>query len=173
MPHQLYGRWRAAWGGVIVAAALFMITIAPRGDAATVTTDAQLVRNYHLSMDKLQRYAAAAAALRAACETDPLLTAPEQRKADDHAAPKTMPATIAKVGTMHWYHAYFEPRGLTPTDVVVMPLTLSTIGMLLDYKVDVSQDKDVSPEQVRFYKQHRAQIEKLDLTAMCRKKADR
>jgi hypothetical protein len=57
--------------------------------------------------------------------------------------------------------AFFTSRGLTPDDVVTLPLVMFGAGVAAEYGLNDDLKDFVSPEQVAFMKANKATLEKM------------
>jgi hypothetical protein len=140
--------------GAALAAALVLSTpVLAKGDDISPADLAQL-KSYTLSMDKIN---AMQAAMDEAKKSGMDKT---MQKTGDNA--NSLAQMEANVKAMPGAAALFAKHGLTPHDVVVMPLALMDAGMCVAYPSAAPKLTDrVSPAQIAFYKQHQADLKKV------------
>lgn len=144
------------FSGTALAAALVLSvsTVAvAKGDDMSAA-DLSALKNYSLSMDKINAMQAAMDDAKKAGKESQMHSVGDDSKslADMEAKVKTMPGAMA----------IFAKHGLSAHDVVVMPFALMDAGMCVAYPSAAPKLADrVSPAQIAFYKAHRADLKKV------------
>jgi len=142
---------RAAVAAVLVTS-LSVPASARGGDMSPA--DLNALKGYSLSMDKI-------AAMQAAMDEAQKSGMAEKMHGTGGDA-KTLAEMEARFKSMPAAMAIFARHGLTAHDAVVMPFALMDAGMCVIYPSAAAKLADrVSPGQVAFYKQHKAELDKM------------
>jgi hypothetical protein len=140
--------------GVALAASVVLSTAALAKGGDISPADLAQLKSYTLSMDKIN---AMQAAMDEAKKTG---MDKKMNGVGDNA--QSLAQMEANVKAMPGAMALFAKHGLTPHDVVAMPLALLDAGMCVAYPAAAPKLSDrVSPAQIAFYKQHQAELKKL------------
>lgn len=149
----------ALWLRGLCALVVLLGVSATRADGLS-GADAQALRGYSLSADKIHRYGVASKTWTQAQKTDPQVRAEAQNKGE---AQTSLADLRAKMTRRPQTFSYFKAQGLSQDDVILIPLTCmyaSVAAMFRDpHKVPADITEAVSPAQVRFVRQHRAEIQ--------------
>ncbi|MBV9990191.1 MAG: hypothetical protein JOZ72_02775 [Alphaproteobacteria bacterium] len=116
--------------------------------------DLAALKSYSLSMDKVT-------AMQAAMDDAHKMPGMDKQMhgAEDS---KSIAEMEARMSAMPGAMALFKKHGLTAHDVVVMPFALMDAGMCVLYPSAAPKLADrVSPAQIAFYKQHKAELDKV------------
>ena len=137
-----------------LAAALALASPALAAKDDMSPADLAALKGYTLSMDKINAMQAAMD------EARKMGKAKQLQGTGDNA--KTLADMEAKVQAVPGAMALFSKHGLSAHDVVIMPFALMDAGMCVLYPSAAPKLADrVSPAQIAFYKQHKAEIEKM------------
>ncbi|HEY5338908.1 MAG TPA: hypothetical protein VIJ85_11940 [Rhizomicrobium sp.] len=132
-----------------VIAALSIAVPAMAGDISPA--DKKALASYTLTMPKIKAYDAAITALRAAEAKDPSLKADYNAASAEHT--NSMNDEFAKMDHHPRVFAFFAKNGLTKQDVILIPLTLMSACMVVQYPSAAPGLADqTSPSQVAFCK---------------------
>lgn len=122
--------------------------------------DAETLRNYELSMDKVRAYDAATRAFNAAANSDRRLQA--EARAIFSAPQQSLANQAANFGRQPLILAYYSRQGLAALDAVVLPIVLSNACMADLYPRAAARNANVtSPGQIAFCRTHLREIEAL------------
>ncbi len=136
----------------IAAALVFASPALAKNDLSPA--DLAALKGYTLSMDKVNAMQAAMD------EAKKSGKAAQLHSTGDNA--KTIAEMEARLNAMPGAAAIFAKHGLTAHDVVVMPFALMDAGMCVLYPAAAPKLADrVSPAQIAFYKQHKAELDKV------------
>jgi hypothetical protein len=144
------------FAGAALAAALVLSasTVAfAKGDDLS-PADLNALKSYSLSMDKIKAMQAAMDDAQKAGMGQKVHSVGDDSKslADMEAKMKATPGAMA----------IFSKHSLTAHDAVVMPFALMDAGMCVLYPSAAPKLADrVSPAQIAFYKQHKAELDKM------------
>ena len=133
---------------------LFGLVAVPLAPAAAADADEIAVRNYVLSLDKVNRYIAATEALAKAVESDPALAAEQE------AAEQEPGDTIAELRATVVRHpkllAFFRQQGLSVDDAILLPFAIVNAMIVAETGIAIAE---VNPAHVAFVKQNKALLE--------------
>lgn len=152
----LWGKSMRLLSGAAFAAALILSasTAALAKGSDISPADLSQLKSYTLSMDKINGMQAAMDDAKKSGLAD------KMKSAGDNA--QSLAQMEANIKAMPGPMAIFARHGLSAHDAVVMPLALMDAGMCVAYPSAAPKLADrVSPAQVAFYKQHKAEIEKM------------
>jgi len=139
-----------------VAALLSSTALAAHLDAASEQT----MKAYVLTLPKVKAYDAATQALMAAEAKDPTLHKEAEAAASQHT--KTMADEFAKLTHHPKVLAFFQKQGLSAQDATLIPLTLMSACMVVQYPAAAKSLSDqTSPGQVAFCKQNMSSLKTL------------
>jgi hypothetical protein len=152
-----------------IAAGLLILTLSIAASAqkqnatsAAEQADEAAIRDYVLTMPKLQAYAAASRDFGGA-RKDPGLEAEAKRLEDNEKASILEKIKLVETSCPH-ISAWIKQHGMTPRDFFLTPMTLMTVGIAEMAKQQGGNPPDfISPANLQFYKQHKTEIEKLDI----------
>lgn len=124
------------------------------------TPDEQAIHQYVLTVDKAEKYAAFMKKIQTA-SADPGVAAEMQKIRDVNAYNVEKADMMAKSPKLS---ALFSGSGITPRDFVLLPLTIMSAAVVAQYPQQGSTKMSyVTPQQVQFYKDHKADLEKWGL----------
>ncbi len=117
--------------------------------------DLNALKSYTLSMDKVKAMEAA---------MNDVNKVPALKNSKGAASDsKSLAEMEAKINAMPQAMAIYRKHGLSAHDAVVMPFALMDAGMVVAYPSAAASLGDrVSPAQVAFYKQHQAELKKIN-----------
>ena len=116
--------------------------------------DLNALKSYSLSMDKINGMQAAM--------DDARKSGMDKNMTSSSGDAKSIAEMEARIKAMPGAMAIFSKHGLTAHDVVVMPFALMDAGMCVIYPSAAPKLADrVSPAQIAFYKQHKAELDKM------------
>jgi len=153
------------------AAALLAVTAAAWAQGGSGGTsgggltpaETQALHNYVLSMDKLQKYAAASDELKKTVRTDTALAAEIKQMSDEPE--ETLADLRARITRHPTVLAYFTRQGLSTDDVLLLPMTLMGASLATSIKDPAKYPPSINPEQVKFVAAHKEEIDKLHLVS--------
>jgi len=117
--------------------------------------DLNALKSYSLSMDKIK-------AMQAAMDEASKMPVMEKQMHGVGDDAKSIAEMEAKLNAMPQAAALYKKHGLSAHDAVVMPFALMDAGMCVLYPSAAPKLADrVSPAQVAFYKQHKAELDKM------------
>jgi hypothetical protein len=123
--------------------------------------DEAAIHDYMLSMDKINSYAAVGKKLQSAARTDPVMAA-EMKKVEDANVPNVEKATLIEKSPNT--AAFLKANGMTARDFVLIPMTVVTAGIALSAQDAKGKPPAfVNPANLQFVRDHRSELEKLDL----------
>ena len=135
-----------------------------KATSAAEQADETAIRDYVLTMPKVQAYAAASKEM-AAARKDPALAAEAKRLEADDKASMLEKVRMIETSCPH-IDAWIRQHGMTPREFLLTPMTLMTVGFAELAKQQGGKVPDfISPANLQFYEQHKAEIEKLDIKA--------
>lgn len=135
-------------------AALMLTMGAPALAAGIAPADAKALRDYSLSMDKIKAMQGAMDDMKQLEKSDPAYA---RMKDDDDA--KTLSEAMARFNADPKLVAVLRKHGLSPADVVLMPLVIMSAGVAVEYHGSAAKLSDqTSPAQIAFFKQHEKEI---------------
>ena len=129
----------------------------------SVTADEQAIHDYVLTMPKLQAYAAATHQMQSA-KNDPALMAEASQLQDD----KQSLLDKAKIIETRCpqMNAWLKAHGMTAREFLLTPMTLMAVGLAEVAKQQGGKPPAfISEANLKFYEDHKAEIEKLDIQA--------
>src|ERR1700742_12214 len=140
--------------GAALAATLVLSTAALAAGNDVSPADLAQLKSYTLSMDKIVAMQAAMDDAKKSGMND------KMKNIGDNA--QSLAQMEANVKAMPGAMAIFARHGLSPHDVVAMPLALMDAGMCVAYPSVAPKLADrVSPVQIAFYQQHQAELKKM------------
>jgi hypothetical protein len=139
---------------IILAAGLVAACTMPAFAASDIDpASKKIMHDYTLSLAKVKAYDAAASSLKAAEKIDPGLRADADAAAAEQT--NTMNEEFAKLTHHPRVFAFFAKQGLSKEDVILVPLTLMSACMVVQYPSAAKSLSDqTSPAQVAFCKQN-------------------
>ena len=143
------------------AAVVLCLALASTGPAlASSDLDAaskKTLHDYTLTLAKIKAYDAANGALTAAEKSDPGLKADAEAAASEHT--NSMAGEFAKLTHHPRVFAFFAKQGLSKEDAVLIPLTLMSACMVVQYPSAAKTLADqTSGAQIAFCKQNMAAL---------------
>ena len=137
------------------AAALALASPALAKGSDMSPADLAALKNYALSMDKIN-------AMQAAMDDAKKMPAMDKQMHGVGDDAKSIAEMEAKLNAMPAAVALYKKHGLSAHDAVVMPFALMDAGMCVAYPSAAPKLADrVSPSQIAFYKQHQAELKKV------------
>jgi hypothetical protein len=136
---------------VLALAPMVLAPAAASAQSALSGADAATQRGYVMTLDLVQRYAAATKALKAAETKDPSL------KAEDETPADSPQAGIAKLKAHPRLYAPYKAQGFSERDAVLLGVAIIEASFAANEK-DLSAFPNVSPTQAAFMKTHDAQL---------------
>jgi hypothetical protein len=133
--------------------------------AMAQNADDQAIRQYPLTMDKVVHYDAAARALEAAMNKDPVLKADRQKMGREFA--RTPRALEGRLDRHPRVLAFFRHEGLTRDDAALIPLVLGN-ACLAGTQPQFAKALVYSDAQVQFCKDNQVVLQKLRIFAPVR-----
>jgi hypothetical protein len=144
--------------------ALFMASslgAAPARDAGKPNPDEPAIHDYVLTMDNVRRYAELAKKMRTVKDTDPALVA-EMKKIGDTSAYNVEKAAMMERSPK--VAAFLKSNAITAREFVLIPMTVLTASLAMAAEdMKGKPPAFVNPVNIRFVRDHRAEIEKLNL----------
>ena len=143
-------------GAALAAALVLSVSAAAfaKGDDMS-PADLNALKSYSLSMDKVK-------AMQAAMDEAKGNAAMQKSMKSVGDDSKSIAEMEAKLNAMSQAIALYKKHGLSAHDVVVMPFALMDAGMCALYPSAAPKLADrVSPAQIAFYKQHKAELDKM------------
>lgn len=143
-------------GAALAAALVLSVSAAAfaKGDDMS-PADLNALKSYSLSMDKVK-------AMQAAMDEAKGNAAMQKSMKSVGDDSKSIAEMEAKLNAMSQAVALYKKHGLSAHDVVVMPFALMDAGMCVAYPSAAPKLGDrVSPAQIAFYKQHKAELDKM------------
>ena len=123
--------------------------------------DEPAIHDYVLTMDKIKKYAEASKRLEAAAKSDPAM-AVEMKKIEDADVYSVDKAAMMEKSPH--VAAALKSNNITARDFVLTPMTAFTaaIGIAAE---DAKKEPPafINPENIKFMREHKAELEKLDL----------
>jgi hypothetical protein len=144
---------------VAIAFASSGSTVQPRKSPAGPTPDEKAIHDYVLTVDKAEKYAAFMKKIQTG-GADPAVAAEMQKIRDVNAynvEKADMMARSPKLASL------FTGSGITPRDFVLLPLTIMSARVVAQNPQSSAKMPYVTPQQVQFYKDHQADLEKWGL----------
>lgn len=137
---------------IVATLALTGPAFAAGGDLSPA--DLNALKSYTLSMDKINGMQAAM--------DEAKKSGMENKMHNVGDSAKSLAEMEAKVKAIPGAMAIFAKHGLSAHDIVVMPFALMDASMCVQYPTAAPKLADrVSPAQIAFYKQHKAEIDKM------------
>lgn len=148
---------------VLVLALSLLGSALGQKDSPAEKADEAAIHDYILSVGRLQVYAAAAQDFRSA-KKDPALVN-ESQKLESANVSLLEKARLVETSAPHM-NAWIKQHGMTAREFVLLPMTLITTGLA---EVAIQQGGKppafVNPANLKFYEEHKADIDKLNLQA--------
>lgn len=141
-------------GAALAALVLSAPAALSKGDDMS-PADLNALKSYSLSMDKVK-------AMQAAMDEASKVPVMEKQMRGVGDDAKSIAEMEAKLSALPQAVALYKKHGLSAHDAVVMPLALMDAGMCVLYPSAAPKLADrVSSAQVIFYKQHKAELDKM------------
>lgn len=145
---------------VAIALASSGSPVQPQKSSTGPTPDEKAIHDYVLTVDKAEKYAAFMKKFQTAAP-DPAVAAEMQKIRDVNAYNVEKADMMAKSPKLA---ALFAGSGITPRDFVLLPLTIMSAAAVAQYPERAATRMPyVTPNQVQFYKDHKADLEKWGL----------
>ena len=149
------------FAGFLAVAFMLSLFAASPGHAAA-NPDAAVMKAYTLSMDKLNRFAAAVTEAEKAIEADPELQA--EREAMDMEPSGTLADNRARYIKHPKLFAFFQRQGLSMDDVVVAPAAAGNALAAISQPDQAAYADFVSPANLQFARQNQAALHQFFMT---------
>ena len=146
---------------IVVAAACLSPAQSTKLAAKGPNPDEPAIHDFILTMDKVNKYAALSKKLQAAAGSDPVMAA-EMKKVEDTDVYLMEKAALMEKSPHT--AAFLKANGMTAREFVLIPMTVITAGM-----ANATQDLKgkppafVNPANMQFARDHKADLEKLEL----------
>jgi hypothetical protein len=160
--------WKSVSRGLIVlaiTAAAVDVRAQTKSTASAVSADEKEVYSFVLTMDSIQKLAAAQRDLEMLAKSDPEVA--KKAEADD-SENKTLDQMVRRIDSIPQVVAVLRKDGLTPREYAVSTMTLVQTGMVVGLKRNGTYKeyppemlKLVSPANIAFMEQHYADIAKI------------
>jgi hypothetical protein len=143
----------------LACAVLFVVASgAAQAGSDLSAADYKALHDYTLSMDKIRAMQAAMDELKQMMKSDPSLN----KLNDETDDSKNLAELEAKLNSVPKLAAVYRKHGLTAADAVLMPLTLMSASVALQYpSAAVKLSAQTSPAQIAFVKAHGAELKKM------------
>jgi hypothetical protein len=143
-------------------AALVLAAPAPKAhDAGKPSPDEPAIHDFVLTLDNVHKYAEVAKHAQAAAATDKALAAEMKTIGETDAYNVEKAALMEKSPHVA---AFLKSHGMTAREFVLIPMTLLTAGLAMAAEdMKGKPPAFVNPVNVKFVREHRAEIEKLHL----------
>lgn len=158
-------RWSSVMG-ILTCAVLFFPQSAMQAQTAKHSAnppnpDEAAIHDYILTMDKVRNYAAVGKKLQVAASADPVMAA-EMKKVEDTDVPNVEKAALIEKSPHT--AAFLKANGMIARDFVLIPMTVITAGIALSGQDGKGKPPAfVNPANIQFVREHRGELEKLDL----------
>jgi hypothetical protein len=145
---------------VAIALASSGSTVQPQKSPAGPTPDEKAIHDYVLTVDKVEKYASFMKRIQTG-GADPAVAAEMQKIRDMNVYNVEKADMMAKSPKLA---SLFTGSGITPRDFVLLPLTIMSAAVVAQYpEQGATKMAYVTPQQVQFYKDHKADLEKWGL----------
>jgi len=135
-----------------------------KAESPAELADEAAIRDYVLTMPKIEAYAAAQKEYEAGAK-DPALAAEGKRLEADEKASMLEKVKMIETSCPHM-NAWILQHGMTPREFLLTPMTLMTVGIADYAKQKGGKVPDfISAANLQFYEQHKADIQKLGLSS--------
>lgn len=124
--------------------------------------DESVIHDYVLTLEKVRKYADVAKKLEAAAKADPVMAAEMEKVTDTDAYNVEKAALVEKSPHLA---AFLKSNGTTARDFIFTPTTAFTAALAI--AAEDAKGKPpafVNPANIKFVRDHKAELEKLNLT---------
>jgi hypothetical protein len=147
---------------VILSTIAFSAAQSAKHAAKGADPDESAIHDFILTMDKVNQYAAVSKTLQASAAGDPVMAA-EMKKVEETDVPNVERAALIEKSPHT--AASLKANGITAREFVLIPMTVVTAAIAvaaLDAKG--KPPAFVNPVNIQFVRNHRAELEKLELS---------
>jgi hypothetical protein len=135
-----------------------------QADSPAEKADEAAIHDYILTMPKIETYAAASKDM-AAVQKDPAIASEANRLEADEKSSMLEKVRMIETTCPHM-NAWIKAHGMNAREFMLIPMTLMTTGLAAYAKDQGGKDVAfVNPVNIAFYRQHKADIEKLNIQA--------
>ena len=150
-------------GGIVIAMGQQPRNQGPASDAR-LQPDQAAIRDYVLTMDKVKRYARLLRTIEASKKD--LVLRREVEALRSEVAGKSLTETVTTLERFPKISNMIRAAGLTPRDYVLLPMTILSSGMAMYVEQQGGKRPPyVNPANIKFIKEHEAEISALDLSS--------